>query len=187
MKLSILILSLTKRLHHLTNLLAILKPQLIENEVELILEIDEGQQTIGEKRNSAMKRATGDYVCYIDDDDEVANNYVELILNAIKNDPDCCSLTGVYTVDGKNHETFKHSILYSEWRTNTHPNAEVKYERYPNHLNVIRKSIAEKYSFAPVNHGEDQDWSTRINKDRVLIQEAQIGECIYYYKYVSNK
>ena len=103
MKLSILILSTAERVNYLTNLLAILKPQLVENEVELVMQIDDGEATIGEKRNEALAKAEGKYICYIDDDDEVAPNYVELILNAIKNDPDCCSLIGVYTVDGINH------------------------------------------------------------------------------------
>jgi glycosyltransferase involved in cell wall biosynthesis len=182
-KLSILILTTPDRLNYLTNLLAILKPQVIDG-VEIIIEEDNFEKTIGQKRNNAIEKAKGDYIAFIDSDDEVSSNYVKLILEAINTNPDCCSLKGVITWDGNNPEVFEHSLKYSVWKTNTN-NEAIKYERPPNHLNAIKRDIAIKYDFIPVNHGEDQEWSMRI-KD-ALTTERSINEVIYHYKYRSNK
>ena len=184
MKLSILILTLKKRADYLTNLLAILKPQMVEG-VEIIVEWDEGELSIGEKRNKALERAEGKYTCFIDDDDEVSSDYVKLILEAIETNPDCCSLNGEITINNGEPEQFEHSIKYDEYKTNS--TGVPKYERYPNHLNVIRKSIAEKFSFVPINHGEDTQWATQINVSGELKTEVEIKDVIYFYNFIENK
>lgn len=181
MKLSILICSLNSRGNYLTNLLALLKQQLTDD-VEVIIEKDNGEMTIGEKRNKLVQQAKGKYIAFIDDDDEISRDYVSKILKAIESEPDCCSLTGVITWDDTNPEIFEHSLKYKEWRTTDNP---IKYERNPNHLNAIKRSIAIKYDFIPVSHGEDRDWSMRILGD--LTTEAQIDGVIYHYKFRTNK
>lgn len=183
MKLSILIPSLKSRANYLTNLMALLKPQ-VTDDVELIVEVDNGEITIGEKRNKLLKRAKGKYIAFVDDDDEVSKDYISKILEAIEREPDCCSLTGVITFDGVNPKIFEHSLKYSSWRDNS-DNEPIKYERNPNHLNAIKKEIAIKYDFIPVNYGEDRDWSMRIFPE--LKTEATINGVIYHYKYRSNK
>lgn len=183
MKLSILICSIHSRASYLTNLLAILEPQLT-HDVEVLVELDSGESTIGEKRNTLVQAAQGEYISFIDDDDEVSSNYVYKILQAIKSRPDCCSLTGVITWDGNNPEVFEHSIKYPTWKTNSN-NEPIKYERNPNHLNAIKRSIAIRYDFIPINHGEDRDWSMRIQDE--LKTESTIDGVIYHYKFVSNK
>ena len=133
-KLSILICSLESRRALCNNLKLQLKEQ--KNEaVEVIIYEDKGELSIGEKRNKLLKRAKGEYVCFIDDDDEISKNYINLALEGIKLGVDCCSLRGVITWDGSNSEIFEHSIKYDEYKTND--TGAIRYERYPNHLNVI--------------------------------------------------
>jgi len=184
MKLSILILTLKNRKKHLSNLFRIITKQIVEG-VEVLTETDNGETPIGLKRNNILKRSKGEYVVFIDDDDEVSDDYIQKILKAIKTNPDCCSLTGEITIDNGEPEIFEHSIKYSEWKT---VEGQVpKYERYPNHLNVIKRDIAIKYDFIPVNHGEDLDWSTRIFRTGDLKTEATIEGVIYKYKFISRK
>lgn len=183
-KLSILIPALIGRREKFNYLHKMLSEQKTD-EVEILVFEDSGEKTIGEKRNELMRWAKGEYVCFVDDDDEVSSDYVSKILEAIKMNPDCCSLTGVYTVNGNNPEIFEHSLKYKEWKTTIgdYP----KYERPPNHLNVIKKEIAIKYSFIPVSHGEDHDWSQRIANDQALKTESIIEGVIYHYKHITNK
>jgi glycosyltransferase involved in cell wall biosynthesis len=169
---------------YLGNLLNILSYQLDGFDVEVI--VQDGEGTIGDKRNSALWKAKGDYVAFIDDDDEVSDDYIEKVLEAIKTEPDCCSLTGQITFNGQGAQTFEHSIKYNSWRTNI-DGEPITYERFPNHLNAIKRSIAIQYRYISVSHGEDRWWSEALHNDKVLKTEVTIDGPIYYYKYRSNK
>ena len=59
-KFSILVCSVEKRKHFLDRLKSILEPQLTD-EVELLVDLDSGQKTIGQKRNDLLEKAQGDY------------------------------------------------------------------------------------------------------------------------------
>jgi len=136
---------------------------------------DDVNMTIGEKRNYLLQQATSEYLCFIDDDDMVASDYLYQIAKALQALPDCCSLRGVITWNGINPEIFEHSIKYSAYKTNE-ITAPVKYERYPNHLNVIKRNIAQQFRFPEIMHGEDTDWATQIFKSGLLKREEEIKQ-----------
>lgn len=189
MKLSILIISIIDRADQLNALKMELDRQAAElnlikdEDYEIKTYIDNGEKSKGEKREVLQQSASGEYSCFIDDDDEISKDYMRLIFSKIC--PDCLSLTGIYEVDGKYDGIFEHSTKYSQYRTNTHDYP--KYERYPNHLNVIRTAIAKKYHFVPINHGEDTEWATQIFKAGEIKNEAEIKEVLYHYKFNSKK
>lgn len=142
--------------------------------------------SVGEKRNDLKKRATGKYLMYHDDDDFPAPNYIELLMKAAETDCDCASLKGVITYDGQRAEIFEHSLKYKAWKTN--PNgAEIKHERFPNHLNMIRSEIAKQFDFPEKSHGEDYDWSTLVHNSGLLKTEYYIPDVIYYYNFIQHK
>lgn len=140
--------------------------------------------SIGEKRNRLLDKAQGKYLAFIDDDDKVCRNYINLLLEAAEYDCDCASLKGEYSIDGKFDGIFEHSIKYDKWETT---DGEIKYLRHPNHLNAIRSSIAKQFKFPEKNFSEDFDWSTAIHKAGVLKSEHYIDPVIYYYNYVTDK
>lgn len=206
MKLSILTPSLTLRDKYYKNLLEQIKKQLtldncqdaeirpfwkenfdyfryeFKEEVEFILMIDDKENTIGYKRNKLLEYAKGDYLCFVDCDDRISENYFELLLKAIKTNPDCCSLNGIITTDGINAKEFKHSIKYTSWYEENNI-----YYRPPNHLNCIKSEIAKQFLFPETNSGEDMDWSLKIQRSGLLKNECEIKETLYYYDYISNK
>ena len=160
------------------NLLNRLRPQKTE-EVEILVEVDDGKLLIGEKRNFLLKRAKGDYVCFVDDDDDVSDDYVSKILKAIEKNPDCCGLEGQVTTNGRRRKKFIHSLKYKMWFEKNGV-----YYRNPNHLNAIKREIALKVGFTEKSHGEDRDFSKAVLP--YLKTEEYIEGPIYFYKYVTK-
>jgi glycosyltransferase involved in cell wall biosynthesis len=178
--LSLLIPTLYKRKDFLDRLLASLNDQINrhpnKNEIEIVICKDNKELSIGEKRNILLTRALGEYVAYIDDDDQVSENYVEATVSALKNNPgvDCCSLSGIYTINGKNPRYFYHDLKYDKWFEKNN-----EFFRCPNHLNAVKRSIALEVGFPGVNIYEDRDYSTRLKEK--LHTQAEIKEVLYFY------
>lgn len=182
-KLSILICMTQDRMDFLNRLMNILEPQLLGKPIEVLTNYED--ISIGAKRNSLLEASKGEYVCFIDSDDLVSKDYVSLFEEATINNPDCCSLMGVITFDGSNPEIFEHSIKYNEWRTND--TGGVKYERYVNHLNFIKRSIAIQIKYPDISHGEDRAWSDALRSSMLIHSESCIEKVLYHYEYRSKK
>lgn len=183
MFLSILICSIPEREDTFLDLI-----EQLENQFELNVEMlwdRSREKTIGQKRNDLLDRARGEYSCFIDDDDTIAPEYIKDVLQGCKSGKDCISLKGVITWDGLVSETFEHSIKYPEYKTNE--TGEIKYERYPNHLNAIKTSIAKQFKFPEINHGEDTEWATQIRNSGLLKTEYYIDKVLYHYQFKPNK
>ncbi len=174
-KLSILICHIKGREAELAKLMEILNEQrtLLMDEVEVVIEKDEGQMTIGAKRNLLLQRAKGDYIAFVDDDDLVSTDYIQKILEAIETGPDCCSIVGEISTR-KFVRRFVHSIKYQTWFIN-----KDVYYRCPNHLNPVRRELALETGFLEMNRGEDKDYSLRLRK--ILTTEVEIQGIIYHY------
>ena len=190
----ILICSLAKRKPMLDALCRKIEMQIIDedlqDDVKINVDVDNGEATIGAKRNRLLQSSTADYTCFVDDDDDVTDDYVKVIWNALKridrfgNFPDVVKFIGIITFDGKNPKKFFHSIAYR-----TYFETKDGYFRPPNHLNVMKSSIAKKFKFPEKNFSEDTDWAMQIAKTnpRALMIESQIDHPIYYYKFISKK
>jgi glycosyltransferase involved in cell wall biosynthesis len=176
-KLSLLVCSIKTRSHFLTALQANLQPQLTD-EVELLVEVDDGEIPIGLKRNRLLHRATGTYIAYIDDDDKVSDTYVKQILAAIKNTPDCVGFKSQRYVDGVPGGTTIYSLRYNEWRTVVSMKGIV-YERTPCHLNPVLREKALMVQFPCINFGEDRQYSMDLLP--LLKTEEYIDDVLYYY------
>lgn len=143
--------------------------------------------SIGDKRNRLMAMATGDYICFVDDDDRVSPNYVANILKALSSRPDGVGFVGEMSfpmpVSGKlKRERFYHTLANRSYKK-----SERGYERPLNHLNPIRRDIAILYPFEAINIGEDTDWAMRICRDQVLQREVWINEVMYFYDFRPQK
>lgn len=184
-KLSILICTIPSRAASFGRLITELRGQMLAYAPAVgIISNASTDLSIGAKRNWLLEKAESDYVCFIDDDDHVAPNYIYLLIKAIDSGCDCASLKGIYFVDGKLDGIFEHSIKYDKWET---VKGEIKYLRTPNHLNMIKREIAKQFKFPETNHGEDADWSKQIHNSGLLKKEFYIPDVIYHYKFISNK
>ena len=157
--------------------------------VEIVLEIDDGEASIGIKRGRCLKRAIGRYVMFIDDDDRVAPDMVERLLGALLKSPaehsgaeaDCAALRGVMLTDGTGPEPFEHTIAHAAWASIEDAQGRVRHLRSPNHWNAVRIDHARAAGFPDRSWGEDYEYSKRmIGK---LKNEAGLGpRPIYGYR-----
>jgi glycosyltransferase involved in cell wall biosynthesis len=183
--LSVLIPTLPRRAHLLNRLLDELQRQrdLEPDIVQVLVDDADERITIGEKRNRMLEISEADYIVFIDDDDRIAPNYLQLIMRGIRSgEPTHCSLTGEITFDGQNPKPFIHSTRYKDyWEDQT------AYYRYPNHLNVVRADIAKRFKFPHWKLSEDTNWATQLRDSGLLTNEYWIDETIYFYDYVTDK
>ena len=190
-KLSVLICSITTRTRLLQNLMRILKEQATDD-VEILVELDNGKMSIGAKRNKLLKKAIGDYIAFVDDDDKVSEDYTPKILEALSNNPDCCGVEGeithtkrvriklssrpnCYRRSQRCVQKFIHSIQYHDWFEKSGV-----YYRCPNHLNPVKREIALKVMFPDASRGEDKHYSFRLYP--LLKTEEYIHGVIYFYR-----
>ena len=171
-RLSILICSLEDRKESLNKLLSVLMEQ-TTNEVEILIETDDGELTIGSKRNILLDRAIGDYVVFIDDDDMVSDDYVPKILKAIESNPDSCSVRGTVTI-GSDEHLFINSVKIDHWGY-----LFGSLLRRTNHVNPVRRELALRAKFPDINAYEDREYSLRLKP--LLKIEVEIAGSIYYY------
>lgn len=181
MRLSILICTLVGREEKLDRLLSCLRQQKT-NDIEILVESDNGENSTGFKRNKLIERAKGDYICFIDDDDLVSSNYVSRILSSLSSDPDCVGFkvdkideTSVTTMQLiKSLMTFKTGYFWS------YVNDEIPTQlMIPDHLTPIKREYALKCKFKDISKAEDTFYSFEILK--YLNTEIFIDEVLYYY------
>jgi len=174
--LSILICSLTERRNiFLDRLLDKLEPQVKDKNVELLIFSDNAKRSIGQKRNDAIKMANGKYTCFIDDDDLVSDDYVDLILKEIRDwSPDVIVFDALITFDEQRPKLVKYGREFD------YCEKEDAYYRHPNHLMVHKKSNITEW-FLDLKTGEDDEWASRM-LDRIVTQ-SRIEKILYYYEY----
>lgn len=179
-KLSILIATMPSRKESFYKLLDTINYQLCTiMDVEIISD-DSMHINIGQKRNSLLLRAKGEYIVFIDDDDDISGDYISLILNATKFNPDCIGINGFITTNGLNSMKWYISIFYKRWFT-----MKGTYYRTPNHISPVKRELALQAMFPEISHAEDYEYSMRLLP--LLKTEYIISEPIYTYKYVTNK
>ena len=152
------------------------------DEIQIIGCKDNKEMTIGEKREMLYQKADGLFSVQWDDDDDIADNGIELILKAIK-DTEAVFPVDVITyrencmMNGK-YFSSNHSLIYDKWRDGWDG---YDFTRSPFYKDVIRTSIAKQVPFPPIRYNEDEQWSYAINP--LLQTEHHIDEEIYFYIY----
>lgn len=184
MKLSILICSIEDRSEQRKSLLSIFKNQIIgicDDKVELLLRIDNKEESVGAKRQTLLKNSKGEYIVFFDDDDLPSHNYVELILKAIESKPDCVGINVAMTTNGERPQRCCHSLIYPEWKNNVDG---WDYVRNITHFNPVKRELALQVGFKDLRFGEDKEYSDAVTK--LCKTEVYIEEPLFHYRY-SNK
>jgi hypothetical protein len=198
MLLSILICTIPQRKKQLNLLIGEIFKQAKENSCENDIEIvtrDDNYESIdqlplqlptlnvGQKRDILLQGSNGEFVCFIDDDDWISPNYLKLIIEGIKNNPniDCIGFIQKYLVDGKEQiggSKVCISLKYDKWDLNIDGCLAV---RTPHHLTPIKRQICiDAGGYKNLDKAEDLDFSNRVYP--LLKNEYFINETLYYYQ-----
>ena len=188
--LSVLIPTVISRKKKFVELVSMLNAQRaalpMPDRVEILTLSDNGELMVGAKRNKLLEMATGEYVCFFDDDDVPMGNYITLILEALETRPDVVGI-GIIWLDNyfDSIRLLIRSLDYkwTHWMIREGNNS-ITCGR-PAHLNPTRRSIAITEKF-PENctAGEDADWSARISPK--LKTCVNIDQPIYCYLFMKD-
>jgi len=184
MLLSILIPSLPRRVSFLNRLLAILAPQ-VTPRVEILVEMEDRNVSIGLKRNSLLAKASGDYITFIDDDDTVTDDYVHQILKGIDQNVDVVCVTRIFTHNGE-RPAIMSGIPYQRWHTRI-IGTQLHYIRGFQHTDAIRRSIVQGIKFEDRKFGEDHLWQNAVEQSKLIKNWHVIEKPTYHYEYRQNK
>ena len=180
MKLSILIPTITKRQIMLARLMRILQPQLTD-ETELIIDCDDGERTIGKKRNDLMAKAKGDYIVFIDDDDLITDNYVSELMRGISTGLDVVCVNAIHTTDGYLPRLVI-DLPYQEWKE-----AHDIYLRGVQWRDAVKREIAISVPYPDIRFGEDHAWTVAIEATKIIKTWLPATEPTYFHEFVSAK
>lgn len=190
--LSILIPSIPSRLEASARLLNQLEDQIKSlndvhptlGMVELLIDPSrsflDGGLSIGKKREQLAKDASGKYLCFLDDDEDIAPNYVETLVRLCHQDKDVCTFRSIAKLD--NYWTIIDMRLSHPVDEQASPDFIV--HRRPWHINAIRSEIAKQYTFPDTNYSEDSDWMTNVLYE--CKTEAHTDAVLHQYNHSSK-
>jgi GT2 family glycosyltransferase len=164
MTLSILIATVPRRKQLLAGLLTKLETQ-ANDEVQIIALYDNRHWTVGTKRNKLLSMVDSTYFSFVDDDDDVSDDYIEEVLAATKSRPDLITFNVRYTNDkGEDYIS-----RYDEGQR-------------PAHVHVWKSGVLN--DFPERNAGEDIRW-VKDNLSKVT-ERVHIDKTLYHYKFNSK-
>jgi len=148
--------------------------------------LDNGEESLGAKRNSLLFNATADYVAFVDDDDRVAPDYVPSLVEAIYGvSPDVVTFRTKRTVDGD--ESTAETLIYDLAQRGIPTEQSDIHLLPPNHLCVWRTDIARRMKFADdLEYGSDQVWWKALLLARAAQTQRHIPRTLYHYDYHSD-
>lgn len=165
---SILVCAIPRRLvTHTTPLLQKLCAQAEGKPVEVLCLFDNKTRKTGTKRQALLEMARGDYVAFIDDDDDVTDDYVAEILAALDQQPgvDAVVFPMQISTNGTYCHTREHGIHIA----------------LPMHTQVWRRELALQGKFPDITMMEDEYWTRAVRP--LARTEVRIPKILYFYRW----
>lgn len=188
MMLEILIPSIPERMVLLNNLINELNKQIRDVSAVhpalggVIISVDdsksylEGGLSVGDKRDLLVQRAKAKYLCFLDDDDKVAPNYVEELLRLCYYGNDICTFKSLFTCD-----TYWTVINMQLGVDNEQATPYREVQRNAWHICPVKSMIAQNHRFQSKNNAEDWDWFSRVLSD--VQTEAHTNQILHNYNH----
>jgi glycosyltransferase involved in cell wall biosynthesis len=153
-QLSILTPTIPSRKEQLSKLSEKIAKQSNDLAVEHLSFADNRTRTIGAKRQALLDIARGEYIAFVDDDDDIEPDYVSEILAAIQQGPDVITFQQNSYYNG----AFSKVIFGLNNRDEPfQPNGITL--RAPWHVCVWKRELVKTCQFGESNYGEDIIWS----------------------------
>lgn len=148
--------------------------------IEILRYEDNKEAPIGLKRELLYKAAKGKYSFQLDDDDDISDDFIPMIMEAIEFDKDCITFQEKCTINGE-YFSSNHSLKYEGWGQNIDG---FNYVRTPFMKSVIKTEIANSVPIPHIRFGEDHEWAKALKP--YLKTEIHIDKDLYYYQHTST-
>jgi hypothetical protein len=183
---SILTPAVPSRLSQLEALSKIIAGQIGDDPVEHLILLDNKRRTVGEKRDALLRAAKGRYVAFVDDDDMISHDYVSLILQSIRKEPDVITFRQQATVNDETAEIeFRLGSENQPWIGPREvwllSSGFVKRNAW--HVCAWRRTLAIQSHFPTINYGED--WQFAKPLCDMAETEEHIPKVLHYYRHSS--
>lgn len=173
----ILIATLGQRGDRLTRLLDSLLPQVTAaaGAVRVTALWNNGERPLGHVRQDLLESATGTYVSFVDDDDEVPDYFVPEVLSHLDG-VDYVGWRMQCIMDGVPLKPTFHSLRYARWYDD-----HAAYYRDLSHLNPVRREHALRIDYRTVGAPEDVAWVDQLRALDVVKTEHYLDRVMYVY------
>lgn len=139
----------------------------------------DGGVSIGKKRESLVSRANGKYLCFLDDDEDIAPNYIETLVRLCQQDADVVTFRSFCKND------FYWSVV--DMRLGNH-NEEATPDRIVSrnawHICPVKSEYAKLVEFEDINYSEDWRWMQQVLTH--CKTEAHTDQIIHCYNHSSK-
>lgn len=131
-----------------------------EHKIEHLVLFDNRVMSIGRKREALVQSASGKYVAFVDDDDDISDDYIKEFLVACENDSDVITFNQKAVIDGiPSVVEFRLNNPDEQWS----PDSTIK--RGVWHVCFCRRELVNGCSFPDNNYGEDFSWIVKSRKN----------------------
>lgn len=182
-KLSILIPTIPSRLDQFKVIYEKIDLQARDRNVEILWVGDNKKRSIGLKRDALVQISKGEYVAFVDDDDDVSTDYIIKLLQAIEQFPDVITFRQLSYYD-KTHCIINfdlHNSVNEPFKPVGLTENPLTIKRRPFHVCAFRGDIARRYHFPDKMWGEDWEWCEQVLKD--VKTQVHIDEILHIYRF----
>ncbi len=144
--------------------------------VEWLVLTDNKKRSIGKKREALLKIAQGEYVMWVDDDDELLPEFFEKIKLALHANTDIVCFEHEAWING-----LKYIISTSRHNENEQLHDKGTVKRKPYTSDVWRRELVQDIEFEDIMYGEDYKWSAKAleRADTEAIVPTPLHKYIY--------
>lgn len=145
--------------------------------LEHITLLDDMTRSVGLKRQALLDAARGDYIAFLDDDDWITPDYVQILLTAAQRGADVITFRQKATINGKDgHIDFRIDAPGDEpWQEG------ITAVRKPWHVCAWKRSLVADCVFPDINDGEDIVWCQQA-RQRVRTG-THIDRVLHHYRF----
>lgn len=152
-------------------------------EIEIIVDGSErfldGGLSIGKKREKLVTEANGKYLCFLDDDEQIAPNYLETLVRLCHQDRDVCVFRSLAKLDN-----YWCIIDMGLGQGNEEANPYDVVHRNAWHVCPVKSKWAKLHTFDDINYGEDWKWFEQVLKH--CETEAHTDAVIHSYQHSAS-
>lgn len=180
--LSVLIPSIPRRLSKLTELIACLEAQ-ADPQLEVLIYMDNCKRVLGLKRNTLMQEAQGRYICHIDDDEMLADNFFARVKPELENGVDLVAYDALVSLNGSPNFRVRSVLGAANEQPQHLPGGGYSdITRQPWFWNCFRTDLARQFKF-PDHHSGMEDWLWLKQILPEIKTWRKIDEALFFHRY----